>query len=131
MNPLKLRFLTERYEKELLGLKLQEEFIALPGQTPVSGKFYAKHDAPLPNHVAPAEYIKIVQRSTSVTPKENYDFPPPCVNMEYGWFIEPLIPRSRDPRLHFPLSQCDFIKTEIYIREMQKKMPKPKKEEQK
>ena len=80
MNPIKLKFLTERYEKENRDLKFQEEFIALPGLKPVSGKFYAKHD--IFSHDAPEEYINIVKRSASVTPKQNYKFPPPCVNME-------------------------------------------------
>lgn len=81
MNPNKLRFLTERYEKENMGLKLQEKFIALPGLKAVSGKFYAKHDVLLSDNV-PEEYVDLVKRLASTTPKDNFDFPPPSANME-------------------------------------------------
>ncbi|XP_008210240.1 uncharacterized protein LOC103316733 [Nasonia vitripennis] len=126
MNPNKLKFLTERYDKENRNLKFQEKFIALPGLKPVSGKFYAKHDALSSHDSSPVEYIDLVKRSASATPKDNFHFPPPAVNMEYGWFAKPLIPRPSDKRLIFPIKQSDFIKTEIYIREMQKNLPEMK-----
>jgi hypothetical protein len=44
----------------------------------------------------------------------------------YGWFTDSLIPRSADKRLMFPISQCDFVKTEIYIKEMEGKIKQEK-----
>ncbi|XP_058794407.1 uncharacterized protein LOC131666064 [Phymastichus coffea] len=126
LNPKKLKFLTEKYEKENSNLKLQEEFIALPGLNPISGKFYAKHEALSSDDDPPVDYVNLVKRSASSIPKDHYQFPPPCVNMQYGWFNEPLIARSMDKRLYFPITQCDFIKQEIYIREMQKTLPENK-----
>lgn len=83
LNPKKLKFLTEKYDKENRIMYLQEEFIALPGQKPpVSGKFYAKHEAHSADEDPPVAYYDLVKRSASATPTDIYQFPPPCVNMQ-------------------------------------------------
>ncbi|XP_047356468.1 uncharacterized protein LOC124951708 [Vespa velutina] len=122
MDPIKLRFYVERYEKESRTLKLQEKFVLTDQIKSLTGKFYARHDA-VSLFDIPEEYIKFIERRTALKPKDIYKFRPPSVNMEYGWFIKPLIPRSFDPRLHFAKKGCDFIKKELYQRHLQKGLP--------
>jgi hypothetical protein len=81
MNSKKIKFLKEKYEKESKGIRFQEEFIALPGLKPISGKFYAKHDV-ISKDQAPTEFLNVVKRCISSTPKDNFKFPPPCINMK-------------------------------------------------
>lgn len=81
MNPTKLKFLIEKYEKENKNLRLHEEFIALPGADPITPKFYAKHDV-LTGEDIPDKFVQIIKKKYTTTPKDIYEFPPPCVNME-------------------------------------------------
>ncbi|XP_012270936.1 uncharacterized protein LOC105694646 [Orussus abietinus] len=122
MDPIKLRFYLERYEKENENIKFVEEFIPMPSSKSVATKFYAKHDI-IPTEEIPLEYIKIIARSATLTPKDIYNFRPPTVNMDYGWFTDPLVPRTTDPRLYFPRAGCDFIKNELKLRHLNKGVP--------
>ncbi|KAK2586555.1 hypothetical protein KPH14_011443 [Odynerus spinipes] len=122
MDPIKLRFYAERYEKENRTLKLQEKFSLTTQTKSLTGKFYARHDA-ISSFDIPDEYIKFIERHTALTPKDIYVFRPPAVNMEYGWFTKPLIPRSKDPRLQFARRNCDFIKKELHQRHLHKGLP--------
>ncbi|XP_043490483.1 uncharacterized protein LOC122516605 [Polistes fuscatus] len=122
MDPVKLRFYAERYEKENRILKLQEQFVLTTHTKSLTGKFYARHDA-VSSFDIPEEYIEFIERRTALTPKNIYTFRPPSVNMEYGWFTKLLIPISNDPRLNFVKKGCDFIKKELYQRHLQKGLP--------
>ncbi|XP_046743256.1 uncharacterized protein LOC124409585 [Diprion similis] len=125
MDPIKLRFYVEKYAKENRETKLVETFYATPKNRSITGKFYAKHEA-ITSMNAPQEYIDLIAKSVSYVPKDIYKYRPPAVNMDYGWFTEPLIPRSKDPRLYFPAKQCDFIKNELLIRHQNKGVPEEK-----
>ena len=81
MDPIKLRLLTERYEKENRNIKIQEKFIPSLTSKPITGKFYAKHDALFLDEI-PEEYLKIVERKENYRPRDRYSFPPPTANME-------------------------------------------------
>ncbi|XP_015113140.1 uncharacterized protein LOC107038510 [Diachasma alloeum] len=125
MDPIKRLFYTEQYKKQNRNIKLVEEFIPLPKKKSVTPKFYSKYEG-LGSEEAPAEYIKLIERFTEWVPQDIYTYEPPTANMDYGWFSQPLIPRSTDPRLHFPLKQCDVVKTEIRIRDTDKGLPREK-----
>ncbi|XP_026671128.1 uncharacterized protein LOC113464608 [Ceratina calcarata] len=122
MNPVKLRFYTERYEKERKFFKLQEKFVAIGRTKPLTPKFYAKHDQ-IPASEVRQEYVDLITKRLIFGPKDIYTFKPPTVNMQYGWFSEPLIPQTKDPRLRFPIKESDFIANELRIRQVQKGMP--------
>ncbi|XP_076643161.1 uncharacterized protein LOC143353595 [Halictus rubicundus] len=123
MNPIKLRFLTERYDKEAKQLRLIEEFVAIGRTEAATGnKFYAKHDAFLESEIR-QEYVDLVTRRNIMIPKDVYPSGPPTVNMRYGWFTDPLIPPTNDPRLRFPRTETDFIATELEIRFTQRGIP--------
>ncbi|XP_015586394.1 uncharacterized protein LOC107263569 [Cephus cinctus] len=122
MDPNKLRFYTEKNEKENRNITLVEEFIPMPQSKSVTKKFYAKHDVIAISEIPP-EYIQIIERYAALTPKDIYSYKPPTVNMDYGWFTKPLIPRSLDPRLHFPKKLCDFIENELKLRQLNKGVP--------
>ncbi|KAK9293627.1 hypothetical protein QLX08_011484 [Tetragonisca angustula] len=122
MNPVKLRFYTERYEKEKRHFRLREEFVAIARTKPLTGKFYAKHDAIPPSEIR-QEYVDLISKRLILTPKDVYAFKPPTVNMMYGWFSEPLIPQTNDPRLQFHRKQTDFISNELRIRHVQRGLP--------
>lgn len=81
MDPIKLRFYVERYEKESRTLKLQEKFVLTTQTKSLTGKFYARHDAVSLSDI-PEEYIKFIERRTALKPKDIYKFRPPSVNME-------------------------------------------------
>ncbi|XP_020706958.2 uncharacterized protein LOC105684195 [Athalia rosae] len=125
MDPIKLRFYIEKYAKENREIKLLETFYATPKTKSITGKFYARHEA-ITSIDAPDEYVDLIAKSQSYAPKRIYKYRPPAVNMDYGWFTEPLIPRSKDPRLNFPAKQCAFIKTELLIRHLNKGVPEEK-----
>ncbi|XP_011305436.1 uncharacterized protein [Fopius arisanus] len=125
MDPIKQLFYTEQYEKQNRNIKLVEEFIALPKKKSVTSKFYSKYERVRPEEV-PVEYIKLIEKFTESVPRNIYDYQPPMMNMDYGWFNKPLIPNSTDSRLHFPLKQCEVVKTEIRIRETDKGLPREK-----
>ncbi|XP_053994301.1 uncharacterized protein LOC128884736 [Hylaeus volcanicus] len=122
MNPIKLRFYTERYEKEKKYHQIQEKFVAIARTKALTGKFYAKHDV-IPASEVRREYVDLITKRFVSTPKDVYSFRPPTVNMEYGWFSEPLIPRTVDPRLQFPRRETDFIANELRIRHVQRGLP--------
>ncbi|XP_017798420.1 PREDICTED: uncharacterized protein LOC108579402 [Habropoda laboriosa] len=122
MNPIKLRFYTERFEKERKYFRLQEEFVAIGRAKPLTGKFYAKHQV-IPVSEVRQEYVDLIVKRQNLSPKDIYTFRPPTVNMEYGWFAEPFIPRTDDSRLRFPIEQSDFIGNELRIRHLQKGLP--------
>ncbi|KOC68821.1 NUAK family SNF1-like kinase 1 [Habropoda laboriosa] len=69
------------------------------------------------------EYVDLIVKRQNLSPKDIYTFRPPTVNMEYGWFAEPFIPRTDDSRLRFPIEQSDFIGNELRIRHLQKGLP--------
>ncbi|XP_076640558.1 uncharacterized protein LOC143352147 [Colletes latitarsis] len=122
MNPMKLRFYTERFEKENKYLQLQEKFVAIPRTNALTSKFYAKHDV-IPASEVRQEYVDLITKRFISIPKDIYSFRPPTVNMEYGWFTEPLIPRTTDSRLSFPRKRTDFIANELQIRHVQRGLP--------
>ncbi|XP_043249680.1 uncharacterized protein LOC122395848 [Colletes gigas] len=122
MNPMKLRFYTERFEKENKYLQLQEKFVAIPRTNALTSKFYAKHDV-IPASEVRQEYVDLITKRFISIPKDIYSFRPPTVNMEYGWFTEPLIPRTTDSRLSFPRKRIDFIANELQIRHVQRGLP--------
>ncbi|XP_078050976.1 uncharacterized protein LOC144477261 [Augochlora pura] len=123
MNPVKLRFLTERYDKEKKHLRLQEEFVAIGRSEASTGnKFYAKHDAFLESEIR-QEYVDLVTRRNILTPRAVYPSGPPTVNMQYGWHSDSLLPATNDPRLRFPRTRTDFIAIELEIRYTRRGIP--------
>lgn len=101
MNPVKLRFYTERYEKEKKYFRLQEKFVAIARTKPLTGKFYAKHDA-IPASEVRREYVDLISKRLVLTPKDIYAFKPPTVNMEYDLEIHATSGNIND---------CNFIGT--------------------
>lgn len=83
MNPVKLRFYIERYEKEKKYFRLQEKFVAIARTKPLTGKFYAKHDV-IPRSEVRQEYVDLISKRLLLTPKDIYKFKPPTVNMQYA-----------------------------------------------
>lgn len=81
VNPVKLRFYLERYEKENKFIKVYEKFTSNVRVKPLTGKFYAKHDV-LSVADAREEDVKLIARHKEMTPTEVYSFRPPSVNME-------------------------------------------------
>ena len=81
MDPTKIRFLSEIFEKENRNIKIQEKFIPSLRTKPVTGKFYAKHDA-LTLEEVPEEYVKLIKRKEEAIPKDLYSYPAPTANME-------------------------------------------------
>ncbi|XP_015430369.1 PREDICTED: uncharacterized protein LOC107186918 [Dufourea novaeangliae] len=122
MNPVKLRFYTERYEKEKKHLQLQEEFVAIGRTQPLTGKFYAKHDVISPSKVR-QEYVDLITRRAGFPPKDVYPFDPPTVNGRYGWFVDTSTSPTNDPRLRFPRTKTDFVANELEIRFVQRGLP--------
>ncbi|CAL1681340.1 unnamed protein product [Lasius platythorax] len=116
-NPAKLRFYTERYERESKLTSVRETFAPAIRTKSLTGKFYAKHDV-IPPWDVREDDVEFIRRR-EMTPKDIYSFRPPAVNMEYGWFSAPLIPISRDPRLRFSRKQSDFVTRELARRKLQ------------
>lgn len=83
MNPVKLRFYTERYEKERKFFRLQEKFVAIGRKKPLTAKFYAKHDQ-IPASEVRQEYVDLITKRLILGPKDIYTFKPPTVNMQYA-----------------------------------------------
>ncbi|XP_076663100.1 uncharacterized protein LOC143366152 [Andrena cerasifolii] len=125
MNPIKLRFYTEVFETEKKYIKLQEKFVPIARTIPPTGKFYAKHEV-IPLSEVRQDYVDLIARRTILLPTDIYTFRPPTVNMEYGWFSEPLTPPTKDPRLCFPRTQADFIAAELRIRHINRGLPMEK-----
>ncbi|GAB1859697.1 hypothetical protein CAJAP_00776 [Camponotus japonicus] len=124
MNPVKLRFYKERYERENKLISVRETFTPTIRTKSLTGKFYAKHDV-IPPWDIRQEDVDLIKRQ-ELTPKDIYSFRPPAVNMEYGWFPAPLIPITRDPRLRFPKKQSDFVTYELARRKLHKGLPEKK-----
>lgn len=80
MDPRKILFYTEQYEKANRKIKLFENFVALPTNKPVTGKFYSKYEG-LNSISAPDEYIKLIERYKEMKPREIYPDGAPTVNM--------------------------------------------------
>ncbi|XP_076162367.1 uncharacterized protein LOC143144150 [Ptiloglossa arizonensis] len=120
-NPAKLRFYTERYEKENKYLQLREQFVPIPRTEPLTGKFYAKHDTISASEVRP-EYVDLIEKRFVAVPRDLYPRGPPTVNMEYGWFSEPL-PPTTDPKLRFPRKRTDFVSGELRMRHLHRGLP--------
>ncbi|XP_057318704.1 uncharacterized protein LOC130663475 [Microplitis mediator] len=112
----KLNFYTEKYNKDNRNIKIVETFVPVIKEKPITGKFYSKYDSGVGK--VEEKFIKLIERRTEMVPKDIYPYKPPTANMEYGWFSEPLVPRSKDPRLYFPLKQSDVVKTEMRIRQV-------------
>ncbi|XP_066597210.1 uncharacterized protein [Prorops nasuta] len=121
MDPRMIRTLTERYEKEKRFIRLQEEFVLASLTKPLTGKFYARHDAADSSNVH-QRYLDFILRRDYQTPKDLYSFRPPCLNMEYGWYPTTLLPKTSDVRFHFPRRQSDFISKEIQIKKYEQKL---------
>lgn len=81
INPIKLRFYTERYEKEKKLINVRETFVPTTRTKSLTGKFYAKHDVFSPLDVREDD-INLIKRQTEMIPKDIYSFRPPAVNME-------------------------------------------------
>ncbi|XP_050453111.1 uncharacterized protein LOC126852383 [Cataglyphis hispanica] len=118
MNPVKLRFYKERYEKENKLTSVRETFMPTIRTKSLTGKFYAKHDV-IPSWDIRKDDFDLIKRQ-EMTPKDIYSFRPPTINMEYGWFSAPLIPFTKDPRLRFTKKQSDFITHELARRKLQR-----------
>lgn len=81
MDPIKLRFFTEIYEKENRNIRIQEKFIPSLSSKPITGKFYAKHDVLSLDEII-EDYLKLIERKENSVPRDRYSFPPPTANME-------------------------------------------------
>lgn len=81
INPIKLRFYIERYERENKLISVRETFVPTTRIKSLAGKFYAKHDVFSPSDVREDD-INLIKRQTEMTPKDVYSFRPPTVNME-------------------------------------------------
>lgn len=81
INPAKFRFYTEKYEKENRNLQLFENFKPSSHAVPVTGKFYARHDA-LDKIDPPDEYITLLKKKSVMLPTEIYSYHPPSMNMQ-------------------------------------------------
>lgn len=80
MNPAKLRFYKERYERENKLISVRETFTPTIRTKSLTGKFYAKHDV-IPPWDIRQEDVDLIKRQ-ELTPKDIYSFRPPAVNME-------------------------------------------------
>ncbi|KAK0072044.1 hypothetical protein PV325_011957 [Microctonus aethiopoides] len=120
LDPIKMKFYTEKFDKENQNIKLVEEFVPSVETKLITGKFYSKYETPeLFGSISP-QFMQIIDRHERMVPNEIYSYKPPTTNMLYGWFAEPLIPRSTDPRLYFPLNHSQIVKTEMRIRDIDK-----------
>lgn len=81
VNPIKLRFYLEIYEKERKLRNVRETFVPTTRTKSLTGKFYAKHDVFSPLDVKEDD-INLIKRQTEMIPKDVYSFRPPAVNME-------------------------------------------------
>lgn len=81
INPIKLRFYTERYGKEKKLINVRETFVPTIRTKPLTGKLYAKHDVFSPFDVREDD-INLIKRKMEMIPKDIYSFRPPAVNME-------------------------------------------------
>ncbi|XP_012535445.1 uncharacterized protein LOC105836158 [Monomorium pharaonis] len=122
INPIKLRFYIERYEKENKLINVRETFVPTIRTKPLTVKMYAKHDVFSSSDVREDD-INLIKRQMEMISKDIYSFRPPVVNMEYGWFTESLIPVMKDPRLRFSRKQSDFVANELLRRKLQKGLP--------
>ncbi|KAF7987797.1 hypothetical protein HCN44_003660 [Aphidius gifuensis] len=126
MDPVKLLFYTEQYEKANRKIKLTEKFGAIPKKKLITGKFYSKYEG-INSINAPDEYIKLIERRYELKPRDIYPYRPPTMNMTYGWFADEIfVKKSNDPRLNFPLTECDVVKTEMRIRQADKNLTQKK-----
>lgn len=81
MDPIKLLFYTEQYEKTNRKIKLTEKFAAIPKKKLITGKFYSKYEG-INSINAPDEYIKLIERYYELRPKDIYSYRPPTMNMK-------------------------------------------------
>lgn len=80
MNPVKLRFYKERYEKESKLTSVRETFTPTIRTKSLTGKFYAKHDV-IPSWDIRKDDLDLIKRQ-EMTAKDIYSFRPPTFNME-------------------------------------------------
>lgn len=86
MDPMKLRFYIEKYAKENRDTKLVETFYATPKTKSITGKFYARHEANT-SLDAPKEFVDLIAKTESYSPKDIYKYRPPAVNMEWEYRV--------------------------------------------
>lgn len=76
LDPAKFKLLSERYEKENRNVKLVEEFVESYQEAPITGKFYARHEAiTIPEHI-PDEYVGLVEKIDEEINYKHSSIPP-------------------------------------------------------
>lgn len=81
MNPLKIRFYTERIEKDNKNIQLFSTYAPPSKLETITGKFYARHDSSS-TITPPDEFVRMIEKRKSLRPNQIYEYEPPCVNME-------------------------------------------------
>ncbi|VVC25284.1 FAM183 family [Cinara cedri] len=107
--------LVELYKKEKQFQKVYTEFRPNLKVSPVTGKFYARHEANANQGEPNYHYVKLLAQVKSLGPKNK--FPSPVTeNQRYGWYETTLIPMSEN-QLHYPHIDAPEIKLDLILKE--------------
>lgn len=108
--------MVELYKKEEKFQKLYTTFRPNIKASPITNKFYARHDAYVNLKDAPnSDFVEMLAKAKYLGPKDKY--PAPLTeSQKYGWHHKPFIPRNEDILL-FPHVEAPAIKLELILKE--------------
>ncbi|VVC38158.1 FAM183 family [Cinara cedri] len=107
--------LAELYKKEKHFQKVYTEFRPNLKATPVTVKFYARHEANVNKGEPNLHYIELLAQAKSSGAKNIFSSPI-TENQRYGWYDKPLISLSEN-KLHFPYIEAPEIKLDLILKE--------------
>ncbi|XP_008181497.1 protein FAM183A-like isoform X2 [Acyrthosiphon pisum] len=107
--------LVELYKKEKQFQKVYTTFRPNLKAPPVTGKFYARHEANVNQGEPNDHYIELLAQAKSLGPKNKFPSPK-TENQRYGWHDKSFIPRNEDI-LMFPHVEAPEIKLDIILKQ--------------
>ncbi|XP_050524438.1 uncharacterized protein LOC126896048 [Daktulosphaira vitifoliae] len=111
--------LAEHYKKEKLFQNVYTTFRPNLKVSPITGKFYAYHEATINKGNPHEHYLQLLALAKLLGPKNKYDSPK-TENQKYGWFETTFTPRNKNILL-FPRVETPEIKLEIILKKNLKK----------
>ncbi|XP_025410878.1 protein FAM183B-like isoform X2 [Sipha flava] len=113
--------LVELYRKEKKFQKVYTTFRPNLKGSPVTNKFYARHEAYVNQGDPNSEYIELLAKAKSLGPKNKYSSPQ-TESQRYGWHEKSFIPRNEDillfPHIEAPAIKLDLILKQNYKNEV-------------
>ncbi|XP_050425170.1 uncharacterized protein LOC126836121 [Adelges cooleyi] len=111
--------LVELYKKEKQFQKVYTTFRPNLKVSPITGKFYARHEATADQGEPKEHFILLLAQAKTLGSKNKY-FSPKTENQKYGWYDKTFLPRTQD-LLIFPHVEAPEIKLDVILKQNYKK----------